>query len=206
MVGKWWKCSDWDVKPLALPDGACSLAVVAKPMVSQLTYADIEALPYDGKRYELIDGELFVSASPSTAHQDAVINLLLLLLAACPPHLKVMVGPFDWLVDQRNVYVPDLIVARRRDFTARNLPRPPVLAVEVLSPSTRKIDVDRKYTAYERAGLAHYWMVDPFVPAVRVVERRDGRFCTTAAVTGADTLALERPFPVTLVPDALLAG
>ena len=72
---------------MALPDGACSLAVVAKPMVSQLTYADIEALPYDGKRYELIDGELFVSASPRNDHQRVVGNLHLLLRAACPPHL-----------------------------------------------------------------------------------------------------------------------
>ena len=191
---------------MALPDGACSLAVVAKPMVSQLTYADIEALPYDGKRYELIDGQLFVSASPDRAHQRVVGNLHLLLRAACPPELEVFVAPFDWVVDQRNVYVPDLIVARRADLTDRNLPRPPVLAVEVLSPSTRRIDVDRKYTAYERAGLAHYWIVDPVAPAVRVVERRNGRFCTAAVITGADTLALERPFPITLVPDALLAG
>jgi Uma2 family endonuclease len=191
---------------LALPDGACSLAVVAKPMVSQLTYADIEALPYDGKRYELIDGELFVSASPRNDHQRVVGNLHLLLRAACPPDLEVLLGPIDWVVDDHNVFVPDLVVGRRTDTAGQNLRRPPVLAVEVLSPSTRKIDVGRKFTAYERAGLAHYWIVDPVAPAVRVVEHRDGRFCTTAAVTGADTLALERPFPITLVPYALLAG
>jgi Uma2 family endonuclease len=192
------------VKPLALSDGACSLAVVAKPMVSQLTYADIEALPYDGKRYELIDGELFVSASPNRAHQRVVGNLHLLLRAACPPELEVFVAPFDWVVDQRNVYVPDLMVARREDSTDRNLPCPPVLAVEVLSPTTRTRDVGRKYTAYERAGLAHYWIVDPFAPEVRVVEHRHGRFCTTATATGPEGLALTRPFPVNLVPDALV--
>jgi Uma2 family endonuclease len=175
-------------------------------MVSQLTYADIEALPYDGKRYELIDGELFVSASPRNDHQRVVGNLHLLLRAACPPDLEVLLGPIDWVVDDHNVFVPDLVVGRRTDTAGQNLRRPPVLAVEVLSPSTRKIDVGRKFTAYERAGLAHYWIVDPVAPAVRVVEHRDRRFCTTAAVTGADTLALERPFPITLVPYALLAG
>jgi Uma2 family endonuclease len=189
---------------LALPDEACSLAVMAKPMVSQLTYADIEALPEDGKRYELIDGELFVSASPSRDHQRVVGNLYLLLRAACPPDLEVFLAPFDWVVDQLNVYVPDLMVVGRQDSTHRNLPCPPVLAVEVLSPTTRARDVGRKYAAYERAGLAHYWIVDPVAPEVRVIEHRDGQFCTSAKAAGPEGLALTRPFPVTLVPDALV--
>jgi Uma2 family endonuclease len=204
MRGKWWKCSDWDLKHLALPDGACSLAVVAKPMVSQLTYADIEALPYDGKRYELIDGELFVSASPRNDHQRVVGNLHLLLRAACPPDLEVLLGPVDWVVDDHNVFVPDLVVGRRTDTAGQNLRRPPVLVVEVLSRTTRRFDVGRKFTAYERAGLAHYWIVDPVAPAVRVVEHRDGQFCTTATATGPEGLALTQPFPVALVPDVLV--
>ncbi|HET6951354.1 MAG TPA: Uma2 family endonuclease [Acidimicrobiales bacterium] len=177
---------------------------MAKPMVSQLTYADLEALPEDGKRYELIDGELFVSPSPSPAHQDVVGNLHVLLRAACPPDLKVLLGPLDWLVDEHNVYVPDLMVVRRGDTTPRLLPRPPLLAIEVLSPSTRHVDLGRKRTAYARAGLDDYWIVDPLTPSVQLLERRDGRLHAVAAVSGFEPLTVDRPFRLTVVPADLL--
>jgi Uma2 family endonuclease len=102
------------------------------------------------------------------------------------------------------VFVPDLVVGRPTDTAGQDLRQPPVLAVEVLSPTTRRFDVGRKYTAYERAGLAHYWIVDPLAPEVRVVEHRHGRFCTTATATGPEGLVLTRPFPVNLVPDVLV--
>ena len=176
---------------------------MAKAKVSQLTYADLEALP-DDNRYELIDGALLVSASPSTAHQDAVRNLLLLLHAACPQGHRVYTAPLDWYVDNRNVYVPDVLVARRDDLTERNLVRPPVLAIEVLSPSTRSVDLVRKRAAYERAGLAHYWIVDPVLPAVTVLELAGGRLVEAATAKGDEVLAVERPFPVRVVPGQLL--
>ena len=176
---------------------------MAKAKVSQLTYADLEALP-DDNRYELIDGALLVSASPNTAHQTAVGNLYFLLRLACPEAYQVFTGPLDWYVDDRNVYVPDVLVAQRTDLTERNLPRPPALAVEVLSPSTRSVDLVRKRAAYQRAGLAHYWVVDPMLPAVTVLERVGGRLVEVAAAKGDEALALERPFPVTVVPAQLL--
>ena len=176
---------------------------MAKAKVSQLTYADLEALPDDHNRYELIDGELLVSASPSTAHQDAVLNLILLLHAACPRQHRVYVAPFDWYVDERNVYQPDLLVARRADLTERNLPRPPVLAVEVLSPSSRSVDLVRKRAAYQRTGLEHYWVVDPLLPAVTVLERVRGRLVETATAKGDEPLTVDLPFPVTVLPAAL---
>jgi Uma2 family endonuclease len=126
------------------------------------------------------------------------------LHAARPEGQQAYAGPLDWFVDDRNVYVPDLLVARRQDLTERNLVRPPVLAVEVLSPSTRSVDLVRKRAAYEKAGLAHYWVVDPTLPAVTVLERVGGRLVEVAAAKGDEALALERPFPVTVVPAQLL--
>jgi Uma2 family endonuclease len=178
---------------------------MAKAGVSQLTHADLQALPDDHNRYELIDGELLVSPSPSTAHQRAVGNLYVLLRAACPPDLEVFVAPFDWLVDDHNVFEPDLLVARRADLTERNLPRPPVLAVEVLSPTTRQRDLGRKRAAYARAGLAHYWAVDPLVPSVRVLELVEGTFCEVGYAADDGSIAVAHPFPVTVAPHALSA-
>jgi Uma2 family endonuclease len=173
---------------------------MAKAKVSQLTYADLQALPDDHKRYELIDGELLVSPSPSTAHQRAVRCLLLILHAACPPGHEVLTAPFDWLVDQRNVFVPDVIVARTADLTETNLPVAPLLAVEVLSPSTRSRDQVRKRAAYQRAGLGHYWLVDPLAASITVLDRVDGQFTTTATASGDQPVTIERPFLVTVVP------
>jgi Uma2 family endonuclease len=172
---------------------------MAKAGVSQLTYADLQALPDDHNRYELIDGELLVSASPNFAHQVAVGHLHVLLRAAAPVWATVLVAPFDWLVDDRNVYVPDLLVAPTADFGDRHLARPPMLAVEVLSPSSRSVDLVRKRAAYERAGLDHYWVVDPLLPALTVLARVRGRLVEVAAAKGDEPLAVERPFPITVV-------
>jgi Uma2 family endonuclease len=176
---------------------------MANAKVSQLTYADLEALPDDHNRYELIDGELLVSASPDTVHQRALGALYRLLHAAAPEACEVFLAPFDWYVDERNVYQPDLLVARRADLTERSLPRPPVLAFEVLSPSSRSVDLVHKRAAYQRAGLEHYWVVDPQLPAVTVLERVRGRLVEATTAKGDETLTVDRPFPFTLVPAAL---
>jgi Uma2 family endonuclease len=173
---------------------------MAKAGVSQLTYADLQALPDDHNRHELIDGELVVSAAPNLAHQRAVRRLLRLVDDACPTGLEVIPAPFDWFVDDRNVYEPDVLVARTADLTDRNLPRPPVLAVEVVSDFSRSRDRLRKRAAYQRAGLPHYWLVDPVIPAVTVLDRVGDELVETSVAKGDEPLAVERPFPVTVVP------
>lgn len=177
---------------------------MAKAGVSQLTYADLQALPDDHNRYELIDGELLVSPAPNTAHQRAVVRLILLLAAACPAGHEVLTAPFDWLVDDVNVFEPDVLVVRVDDLTERNLPVPPVLAVEVLSPSSRARDLVRKRAAYERAGLDHYWLVDPASPSVTVLERVAGLYREVAHGHGDTPVTLARPFALTLAPSDLV--
>ena len=63
-----------------------------------------------------------------------------------------MIAPFDVALDDDTVLIPDVLVARREDLTHRNLPAAPVLAVEVLSPSTRRFDLQLKRDRYEEAG------------------------------------------------------
>jgi Uma2 family endonuclease len=84
------------------------------------------------------------------------------LHVACPPELHVVIAPFEWRGSRRTALQPDVLVARRGDLLAveggKYLAAPPVLAVEVLSSSTRRIDRLSKLSAYEEAGVASYWL------------------------------------------------
>ena len=98
------------------------------------------------------------------------------------------------------------MVTRRAAQPGRRLEEPPLLVVEILSPSTRARDLTLKRAAYERGGAGAYWILDPEVPRLTVLERRpDGRFAEVASVEGAEPFAAARPFPVTVVPADLLA-
>lgn len=86
-----------------------------------LTRADLAVVPDDGHRYELIDGSLIVSPAPQIRHQDAVMRLGVLLFEACPPELKVLSAPVDVVLADDSVIQPDLLVARRDQFTDNDL-------------------------------------------------------------------------------------
>src|SRR5947209_12549828 len=115
------------------------------------TRADLEDVPDDGRRYELIDGVLIVSAAPGRVHQRVVLGLAVLLRAACPAEFEVMIAPFAVGLAEDTEMQPDVLVASRDQLTERELPGPPALAVEVLSPSTRLIDLNTKRARFERA-------------------------------------------------------
>lgn len=180
-------------------------AVTTLPRGRALTVADLEAMPDDGHRYELIDGALLVTLAPSVRHQVVSTNLLVLLHHGCPAHLRVLTAPLDVVLGPNTGVQPDLLVAPREDFTDQNLPAAPVLAVEILSPSTRLVDLNLKRATYERAGVAHYWAVDPDGPRLQAWELRDGAYVEVADVAGDEAWATSAPYPVTVVPSALLA-
>jgi len=184
------------------------MAIAVRPQVpvGPLTYDDVQQFPDDGLRYELVDGELLVSPSPGIAHQRCVTRLVGLLLAAVPAELEVIVGLYDWYVRPTTYFEPDLLVVRRdARLGERRTLDPPVLAVEVLSPSTRLRDLGLKRRAYEDAGLPWYWVVDPDDPALAVHELVDGRFVERAAARCDEPYRGDRPFPVEVVPAGLPA-
>jgi Uma2 family endonuclease len=80
--------------------------------------------------------------------------------------------------------------------------------VEIRSPRTALIDLNRKKTAYQEFGVQSYWIVnpDPRQPVLTAFELRDGQYATLATITGTETLEAERPFPVNVVPARLLAA
>lgn len=176
------------------------------PFGRPLTRADLEAmdLPDDGHRYELIDGVLIVSPGPQLPHQDMVGNLHLLLRAGCPQHLKVVLAPFAVALADDTEVQPDLLVAPRTQFTIKELPGPPLLAVEVLSPSTRRIDLLLKRDRLQSAGVQSYWLVDPIEPSVTVLELCDGVYAEVARAVGSEQCDVTLPYPLSIVPADLL--
>lgn len=170
----------------------------------RLTRRDLAAMPDDGRRYELVDGVLLVSPAPRWDHQRSVGRLFRLLADGCPPSMEVLPGPFAVALADDTELQPDIVVGRLTDFTQAELPAPPVLAVEVLSPSTRRNDLGRKFRRLERAGTAAYWVFDPRAVRLRAWELREGAFVEVADVTGDEPYAAAEPFPVTVIPSGLV--
>ncbi|HQR79383.1 MAG TPA: Uma2 family endonuclease [Actinomycetota bacterium] len=171
-----------------------------------LTRADLDALPEDGLRHELIDGALVMTPAPGMAHQDFAFALARALHAAADgTDLKVMMAPYDVVIGP-NVVEPDIIVAPRAAFTERDLQSPPLLVVEVRSPSTARLDEGRKRSLYEEAGVAYYWLADPVEQSITVLELAGGRYERTNFARGDEVLLLSRPLAVELIPTRLVKG
>lgn len=179
--------------------------VMTLPRSRPLTCADLEAVPDDGHRYELVDGTLIVSPAPSPLHQRAVGRLFRVLDNGRPAHLEVLMAPLDVYLAEDTLIQPDLVVARRSDLTEHNLPAAPVLAVEVLSPSTRGIDLLLKRELLQRAGCPSYWVVDPDEPSLLALNLKDGIYAQAGFVTGDEVFQTGTPFDVSVTPDLLIA-
>lgn len=182
------------------------------PPAGEFTVEDLERMPDDGRRYELLDGILLVSPAPDVWHQEVAGMLYRLLYQACPPELHLVIAPFEWRRGRGTALQPDLLVARRADLLAveggKFLGEPPVLAVEVLSSSTRRIDRLSKLSAYEEAGVDSYWLVDPDpqAPSLHALDLVDGRYVEVGCPSGEQAWQAQRPFPVTVRPVDLVAG
>lgn len=169
------------------------------------TVEDLEGMPDDGRRYELIDGMLHVSPAPGLRHQKVVIKLAILLDGACPDSMHVLAAPFAFQPSESTELQPDVLVGREEDFTEKLLPVAPLLAVEVSSPSTALYDRNIKMAAYERLGVRSYWVIDPKEPKLSVFELdAHGRYELVAEVKGEDPFDATLPFPVRIVPAELL--
>jgi Uma2 family endonuclease len=184
-------------------------ATEVRPWGDAFYRGDLEGMPADGHRYEIIDGTLIVSAAPGRMHQRAVKRMTRVLDDACPSAYEVVVAPFAVGLDENTEVQPDVLVGRREDFTERDLPTAPLLAVEVLSPSSRLIDTHVKRERMERAGARAYWVVEPSArpdEAYLVVWELgdDKRFHEAARVTGREAFTATVPFPVTVIPAALV--
>jgi Uma2 family endonuclease len=173
------------------------------------TRADLQRLPDDGRRRELVNGVLIVSAAPGRLHQRAAFRIARLLDDACPARFETVLGPFAVGLAGDTEIQPDALVAARDELTDQELPGPPALAVEVLSPSTRLLDLTVKRERFERAGTRSFWAMDPLArpEEARLIawELGPGRqYRKVADVIGDQTFPAALPFPVTVVPAELV--
>lgn len=138
------------------------------------TYEDYLALPDDGRRYEIIEGVLYVTNAPDIDHQFAVSELLGEMRAFVKQHNLgyVLTAPFEVHLSERSRPVqPDILFIRTEQWPGPGVKffeGSPDLIVEVLSPASIRTDRHVKFNAYEQAGVPEYWVVNPKLRSVEV--------------------------------------
>ena len=151
-------------------------------------HEDLFTMPDDGRRYELLEGDLVVSPSANPRHQRIVKNLIVSLTRWEAVGLGFVYGaPLEVVFDRHTVFEPDvLFIGReRRDIVTDTCVRgAPDLVVEILSDGTRQMDLGRKLKAYGQYGVGEYWVVDPRAGVVHVF-RREGQTFAAAEVLGS---------------------
>jgi Uma2 family endonuclease len=130
------------------------------------TFAEYCALPDDGRRYEVLDGELVVVPSPNRLHQSILLDLAMHLRPWLDAHDggALYLAPLDVRLHESTVCQPDLLVITAGDLARHPegyVDGPPILICEILSRSTRGRDLIRKRSLYARFGVPWYWIVDP---------------------------------------------
>lgn len=160
---------------LMTPDIALPVpAMPRKPASRKFTYDDFLALPDDGKRYEIIGGVLYIANAPSYDHQ----YVSMMLSRALINHVVerglgiVLAAPFEvHLAEDTRPVQPDLLfiaATRQPQAGAKFFEGAPDLIVEVLSPSSLRVDRVIKFAAYEKAGVNEYWIADPKTRTIEV--------------------------------------
>lgn len=179
---------------------------MALPLSVALSCSDMDDMPDDGHRYELIDGVLVVSPAPSVLHQVVSANLVMVLGLARPPGVTVLAAPVDYRHEPDVSLQPDVVVVPAAHAAGKFLTDPPWLVVEILSHSTRSHDLGTKLLTYARLGVPTYWTVDPDEPGIiaRELDPQLGRYVETGRAAGHQPYEAGRPYRVTIVPADLL--
>ncbi len=164
-----------------------------------LTYQDYLAMPDDGRRYEILDGEVAVTATPATPHQLIVGNLYWVLRGHVEPRRlgQVYLSPLTVVLANTTVVEPDLVYvdnARAGLVTDRGIRGAPTLAIEVLSPSTAPNDRGPKFQLYARYGIPYYWIADTNARVLEGYALEVGAYRLAGRLQGDARVAL-LPFP-----------
>jgi Uma2 family endonuclease len=146
---------------------------MSTPQKVLFTVEDYTSLPETGPRYQLVEGDLIVAPAPNRYHQQISGNLEFLLRAYLKEHPigKIYDAPFDVYLDDVNVFQPDILfVSKERHgiLTDRGAEGAPDLVVEILSPSSARLDLDRKKKVYARHGVTEFWAISPETRQVQI--------------------------------------
>jgi Uma2 family endonuclease len=164
-----------------------------------LTYEDYLARPDDGRRYEILDGEVAVTATPAISHQVLLGNLYWVLRGHVQPRGlgQVYLAPVTVILANTTVVEPDLVyvdTSRAGLVTDRGIRGAPTLAIEVLSPSTSPNDRGPKLQLYARYGIPYYWIADTNARGLEGYALEAGAYRLAARLQG-DARAALPPFP-----------
>ena len=168
---------------------------VPGPSQGEWTYADYAAIPDDGRRYEVVNGVLYMAPSPVERHQAASMQIGSQFFN----HIqaaglgRVYAAPFDVDLSPGNVVQPDVIVVLNDNLqviTAERIIGAPNLVIEIASPSTATHDHDRKRRAYEQAGVREYWIADPsYAWMVEILALENGEYRLLGVFQGQSILS-----------------
>ncbi len=168
-------------------DGREEMVMQQDTRDARLTYDDFLLFPDDGLRHEIIDGEHYVTPSPTPRHQVLLGRLHFEIeryLRAHPGNGQVFLSPLDVVFTKWDIVEPDLlfVAADQEDIlTEKNVQGAPALVIEIASPGTRRRDEQIKRQLFDRGGVREYWVVDPDADVVRVFRRQaDGSLAAIA--------------------------
>ena len=160
---------------------------------------EADALPTHAEWY---DGLCVVTGAPFLRHTVAASELLRLLFAVAPQD-HLVVSQCGWTTPI-GFFIPDLLTCHVDTEGSKYLEAAPLLVVEVLSPSTRQDDLNRKRDLYAASGADWYWIVDPVAPWVAILERQDDRYVEVQRIGPGESATAVGPYRLTLAPDALI--
>ena len=144
------------------------------------TYEDYLKLP-EGAPYQLINGELVMSPSPTTYHQIIANNISTLLTQYVRKNKfgTILFSPIDVYFEKHETYQPDIIFVskeRKEIIGEKKIEGAPDLVIEILSESNAYYDLKHKKNIYEKYGVKEYWIVDPIEKSVEVFESKEKKF------------------------------
>ena len=159
----------------------------------RLTSTDLQDMPDDGKRYELLEGELVVSPAPTRKHQKVAWRVVTFLDRAEVAGFGVgYAAPFEVYFDEYDAAQPDVFFVRadRLDIIKEDrIEGAPDLVVEILSPSTRRRDLRVKLQLYARFGVPFYWIMDTEAITVQPYELTPQGYAVQPLLYADDTLS-----------------
>jgi Uma2 family endonuclease len=183
---------------------------LTKPAPGHWRYEDLLALPDDGRRYEIVAGELYEMPAPSWAHQTILYNLVLTL----GPLIQALGGflrfaPLDTFFLDADPVQPDILVVLPDSETRpsqRGIEGRPDLVIEVISPSNRGHDLLTKRALYARAGVREYWLIDPDHRQIDVLALDRDAFHLVQSATNEDIVVSPLLAGIEIPAVAIFAG
>src|SRR5262249_25014427 len=165
-------------------------------------------MPDDGRRYELHEGQLIMTPAPNTRHQEISANLFLALRRHVDARGlgTVLYAPLDVILSDTTVVQPDIVFIandRRAAISQRGIEGAPTLVVEILSPSTTRVDREIKRRLYGIHGVPFFWLVDPDTRAIEVYALEHDAYRLKLSATGSEPVDLPPFNGLGLVPTSL---